>query len=348
MRGSFAHRAVGVVILMGVWNATVARASGRQAACGALALVAVVGGGTYAGLGLLGDGGAQASAPAAESMGVAEFADRLKLPWPGEGQTSVAVEGLGSLGSRGGSRPVPIASVAKVMTAYVILREHPLKDGEQGPRIDVDAAAARESQSLSESTAPLPEGGSFTERQMLELLLLPSGNNVARLLARWDSGSQQAFTGKMNRAARDLGMTRTTYTGASGFEESTRSTADDQLKLARAAMKQPVLRAVVRLPETAVPGIPGKIANTNRLLERPGVVGLKTGSTTPAGGNLVWAAEVVAGGERRLVLGVTLAQRVNTTPTEGLAAALDRSGALIDALRRELPGAVGSGKGARP
>ncbi|MBS1883357.1 MAG: hypothetical protein JSS97_10430, partial [Actinobacteria bacterium] len=47
---------------------------------------------------------------------------RPRLAWPGEGEATVVVEGLGSLGSIGGRRPVPIASVAKMMTAYLTLR----------------------------------------------------------------------------------------------------------------------------------------------------------------------------------------------------------------------------------
>lgn len=271
----------------------------------------------------------------------------LGLPWPDEGQTSIEVRGVGSLGSRGGREPVPIASVTKVMTAYVLLKEHPLDAGEKGPRITVDAAAAQESHSLSESTVRLREGRRHTQRELLELLLLPSGNNVARLLARWDAGSQKAFVAKMNRAAEELGMTRTTYTGASGFEPSTKSTADDQLKLARQAMRQPALREVVALRDTTVPGVPGTVTNTNRLLEKPGVIGLKTGSSTPAGGNLMWAAEAKSGGKRYLVLGVVLGQRADTTPTEGLAAAIDRSGALIDAVQRNLPLALDADKPVR-
>ncbi|MBB5102922.1 D-alanyl-D-alanine carboxypeptidase family protein [Streptomyces spectabilis] len=317
------------------------RVRGVGAVCGGTALLAVVGVGGWFGF-ARGEGG-EAPRPGE----AAAVAGRLDLPWPGEGQTSIAVEGLGSLGREGGRQPVPIASVAKVMTAYVILKEHPLAGGQQGPRIRVDAAAAEESHSLSESTAPLREGRRPTQRQLLELLLLPSGNNVARLLARWDAGSEKAFVVKMNRAAARLGMDRTTYTGASGFEASTRSTADDQLKLARQAMKEPVLRAVVALRSTTVPGVPGTVTNTNRLLDEPGVIGLKTGSSTPAGGNLMWAAEVTSGAKRHLVLGVVLGQRARTTPTEGLDAALEKSGALIEAVRTGLPAALRAGEPVR-
>lgn len=222
--------------------------------------IAVGVGGCLAGSGADEDGAASVSSRTMDLLGPS-------LPWPREGQTSIAVKGLGRLGSEGGRRPVPIASLAKVMTAYVVLKEHPLGDGEPGPLITVDAQAAQESFSLTESTAPLREGQSLTQRQLLELLLLPSGNNVARLLARWDAGGQEAFVAKMNEAARRLGMTRTAYTGASGVEPTTVSTADDQLVLAREAMGVPVPRAVVALRRTTVPGVPAMVVNTNRLLD---------------------------------------------------------------------------------
>src|SRR5947208_763882 len=47
------------------------------------------------------------------------------LPWPAKGQAVVGLAGQGALGSSGGSAPVPIASVTKVMTAVVVLRDHP-------------------------------------------------------------------------------------------------------------------------------------------------------------------------------------------------------------------------------
>ncbi|MFJ9432048.1 D-alanyl-D-alanine carboxypeptidase family protein [Streptomyces sp. NPDC101490] len=310
----------------------------RRLVCGAAAALLLIGTGGWAAC-APGPGGAPAATLAPGASGQA-VADRLDLPWPEEGQASVMVEGVGSLGSRGGQEPVPIASVTKVMTAYVILREHPLKPGENGPVIEVDDTAAQESFTLSESTAPVRTGQRLSQRKLLELLLLPSGNNIARLLARWDSGSQEAFVAKMNREAAALGMGRTRYTGASGLESTTRSTAEDQLKLAHRAMRDPVLREVVALRHTTVPGVPGTVTNTNRLLEKPGVIGLKTGSSTPAGGNLLWAAEVGSGTARRLVLGAVLGQRARTTPAEGLRAAMESSGRLVDAVLRDLPPAL--------
>ncbi|WP_055619931.1 D-alanyl-D-alanine carboxypeptidase family protein [Streptomyces sp. JHA19] len=260
-----------------------------------------------------------------------------ELPWPREGQAAVRIDGVGDLGSHGPQTPVPIASVTKVMTAYVILRDHPLRGGDSGPGITVDRRAADESVSGVESTVPLERGQRLSERRLLELMLVPSGNNVARLLARWDAGSEEAFVKKMNRAAEALGMHRTTYTGASGFEPTTTSTAADQLKLARQVMRDKAFRAVVSQPRTTVPSTSRTLPNTNTLLDTPGVVGIKTGSSTPAGGALMWAVTVPDGrGREHLALGVVLHQRVGTSPQEGLIAVFDSSRALIEAVRHRM------------
>ncbi|WP_159450248.1 D-alanyl-D-alanine carboxypeptidase family protein [Actinacidiphila paucisporea] len=266
------------------------------------------------------------------------------MPWPGEGQSVAEVEGLGSLGVHGAQTPVPIASLTKVMTAYVVLKDHPLTGKENGPQIPVDQQAANESASAAESTAHVKVGQKFTERQMLQLLLVPSGNNIARLLARWDAGTQQAFVTKMKAASTALGMADTKYTGASGLEETTVSTAVDQLKLAREVMKNGVFRSVVGLPWVVVPGV-GKIFNNNNDLVNTGVIGIKTGSSTPAGGALMWAANRKAAGKEQLILGVVLQQHGGTTVSDSLDAALARSQQLIKAVQGGLTSATVVKKG---
>ncbi|NEB42353.1 serine hydrolase [Streptomyces sp. SID14515] len=235
-----------------------------------------------------------------------------KLSWPGQGQSAVMVDGVGSLGSEGAQKPAPIASVAKVMTAYVILEGHPLKGDEEGETITVDQKAEDESKRPDESTAPLSKGQKLTQRQMLQLLMIPSGNNAARLLARWDAGSEEAFIEKMNEAAKDLGMTGSTYTDPSGLEKTTVSTATDQLKLAQAVMRNEVFRKIVDMPEVEIEGIDGKIYNNNNLLLQPGVSGIKTGSSTPAGGNLLWSANTKVDGKVLWIYGAVMGQQAGT------------------------------------
>lgn len=258
------------------------------------------------------------------------------LPWPSEGQAAAEVEGLGGIGTSGEQRPVPIASLTKVMTAYVVLRDHPLTGDEEGPSIPVDQQAQDEAQSArstDESTVPVMAGQRLTERQLLAAMLIPSGNNIARLLARWDAGSQLAFVPKMNAAAASLHMGQTFYTGASGVEDSTVSTAADQLLLARAAMANEVIASIVAVRSMRIPGVPGTIVNTNTLLGRDGVVGLKTGSTSAAGGALMWAARTRGD---RLIIGVVLYQQQGGSAAAGLDAALSASQELVRGIETSL------------
>ena len=231
--------------------------------------------------------------------------------WPREGQAALEVRGVGVVREPARQRPVPIASVAKVMTAYLTLREHPLAVGAEGFSITItpaEAAEEREREALDESVVPVQAGERLSEREALEALLLPSANNVAALLAVHDAGTVGAFVARMNATARRLGMTSTRYTDPSGFEASTVSTAQDQLRLARAAMAVPALAAIADEASARLP-VAGRVYNYDALVGREGFVGLKTGSDSAAGGCLVFARRVEIAGRRLTVLGVVLGQR---------------------------------------
>ncbi|MFE2554124.1 hypothetical protein ACFXGI_37290 [Streptomyces sp. NPDC059355] len=233
------------------------------------------------------------------------------LPWPKEGQGYMAAAGLGAVGSFGEQKPVAIGSVAKTMTAYVILKNHPLKKGEKGPLIDIDKTAVDDGAKSSEgesTVGTLKAGDKINEYDALAAIMIPSANNVARLLARWDSGGdQEAFVKKMNEAAKELGMTNTTYTDPSGLDATTVSTAEDQVKLGLKVVEMPELVAITKLPEwTDQYG--KKWRNYNTLIPGNGALGIKTGSTTKAGGNLLFAAEKQVGNTKQLIVGAVLGQ----------------------------------------
>ncbi len=269
----------------------------------------------------------------------------LTPTWPSQGQAAVSVDGLGSIGTFGAQNPAPTASMAKTMTAYIVLRDHPLAGNDNGQTIAIDDEADREAKNRDESTVPVHKGQQFTERQMLEMLLIPSGNNIARLLGRWDAQTDDAFVKKMNATAQQLGMASTTYTDPSGLDAGTRSTAVDQVKLARAAMQDKTFRQVVAMPNAAIPGIP-KIYNNNHLLSTvPGVLGIKTGSSTPAGGNLMWAAQRTVDGKPQLILGVVMGQQSGYSPDASLEKALGASKKLITDVQNALTSAVVVKKG---
>jgi D-alanyl-D-alanine carboxypeptidase (penicillin-binding protein 5/6) len=252
----------------------------------------------------------------------------LQLAWPREGQAAVAVSGLGNLGSSGGGEPVPIASVAKVMTAYLVLREEPLEPGEEGFTMEVteaDVEDFRRRVDSNQSVVAVEAGEVLSERQALEALMLPSANNVAVMLAVHEAGSVEAFLGEMNEAAAELGMGRTHYTDPSGLEDTTVSTAADQLKLGRAAMADPTFAEIVAMPSTVLPVV-GAVANFNGLVGHEGFVGIKTGSDDAAGGCLLFARRIEVGGHSRTVLGAVLGQRDGDL----IQAALDSAKALAE------------------
>ncbi|MFJ9726165.1 D-alanyl-D-alanine carboxypeptidase [Streptomyces sp. NPDC101209] len=262
---------------------------------------------------------------------------KADIPWPADGEGALDVQGIGSFGSSGAQKPVPIASVAKVMTTYLILRDHPLKG--DGAKIKVDQTAEEQATADGESTVQVKAGDTITQREALEGVLIASANNVARLLARWDAGSEKAFATKMNAAAKDLGMTNTTYTDPSGLQKTTVSTAADQVKLAKAAMKNPSFREIARMMEyTDYKG--SKHSNWNRLVGYNGVIGIKTGTTTAAGGNLVFAAVKQVGGETRTIVGAVLGQGPGGSDNTILSGALDAGDKLIRAAQGALKSAT--------
>ncbi|GHD74907.1 serine hydrolase [Streptomyces goshikiensis] len=278
---------------------------------------------------------------------------QFSVPWPAKGQGALRVPGSGDIGTFGEQKPVPTASVAKVMTAYVILKSHPLRGGDPGPQIEIDAKAVADGASEHESRVEgLVAGTKFSQQDMLKMLMIPSANNVARLLARWDSGtdSEAAFVEKMNAAARELGMTNTTYTDPSGLDAATVSTAADQLKLADAVMKEEAFRAVVALPSAEIKGLSTPLYNNNTLLTVNGlsIRGIKTGSSTPAGGALMWAAYKSVGDETPLILGTLMDQHVDGPDPNGansLILVQANSRKIIEAVRQALASAPTVRKG---
>jgi D-alanyl-D-alanine carboxypeptidase (penicillin-binding protein 5/6) len=236
------------------------------------------------------------------------------IPLPAAGGSNVAVTGLGVVGAAGSEAARPIASVTKVMTAYVILKDHPLEGDQEGPAIAITGAdRTRYIQMLNQdqSVLPVSAGQSLTQLELLQGLLVPSANNFGEILAVWDSGSVASFVNKMNAQARELGMTNTIYADTSGYSVGTTSTPGDQLILARAAMANPVFARIVAMDSVRLPGI-GLVETTNEILGEDGIVGIKTGFTEEAGGNLAFAAKRQAGAGPVEIIGMVFGQPSKT------------------------------------
>jgi D-alanyl-D-alanine carboxypeptidase (penicillin-binding protein 5/6) len=243
--------------------------------------------------------------------------------WPAQGQAAFVIAGQPQIEAGPNQHAAPIASVAKVMTAYVVLRDHPLRRGEEGPTMtltDADVADTDRRRGQEESVVSIAAGEQLTERQALQALLLPSANNIAAVLARWDAGSADRFVTRMNATARLLGMTHTRYTDPSGYDDATVSTAADQVRIVDRAMRVPVFASIVATPTATLP-VAGTVHNTNTLLGHNGFVGVKTGSTAAAGGCFAFRAVRGVDGKRTTLTGVVLGQPGDDRVAAGLVAA---------------------------
>jgi serine-type D-Ala-D-Ala carboxypeptidase (penicillin-binding protein 5/6) len=243
--------------------------------------------------------------------------------WPLRGQGAYVL-GNGRPAVSPHQQPVPIASVAKVMTAYLVLKHYPLHAADSGPRFVVvgqdDVVDTETRRREGQSIVDVRAGEQLTERDALMAILLPSANNIAVLVARQVSGSVASFVAEMNRTARALGMSHTTYTDPSGYDDGTVSTAFDQLRLAQVVAKDETLAAMMATRSYWLP-VAGEVTNTNALLGHDGFVGMKTGSDEAAGGCLMFRAVWPTESGNRSLIGVVLGQRGDNLMTAGLYAA---------------------------
>jgi len=258
------------------------------------------------------------------------------LAWPATGQAALYLSGFGWLGSTSGESAVPIASVTKIMTALVILQAHPLALGVPGPSVTVSAAAVavyQSERSQGDSVVPVVAGETLSELELLEGLLLPSGDNLAVLLADWQSGSEGSFVQLMNQRATSLRLRNTRFTDSSGLNPGSVSSARDLVTLATVAMGNPVFAAIVAMPTVVLP-IVGAVRNYNPILGAGGVIGIKTGWTEAALGCLVFAARETVAGRPVQLVGAVLGQPGG--PESGLQAAGRAAMALLTSGETEL------------
>ena len=227
----------------------------------------------------------------------------------GVGAWSAAVQDVVTgklLWSRALNTERPMASITKVMTAYLVL-----KAGNLNRQITVPAAVTGYVRAHDASNAGLRPGDRLTANQLLYALLLPSGADAAYALAQAYGPGLTNFIARMNAMARLLGMTRTHFSNFDGLPYPTSysnySTAANLLTLGRAAMLLPAFRSVVDTRSYRLGSGSGHHAylwkNLNALLTRyPGAIGIKPGYTGAAGQCLLFEASR----KGHILIGVTL------------------------------------------
>lgn len=231
------------------------------------------------------------------------------LAWPSYGASAVTAVGYaGVLGSAGSTKALPMASISKLITTLVVLEKKPLTSGQSGPTITMDASDVAwydHYLAMGGSVQPVRVGEQLTEKQLLEVTLIPSANNYAASMADWAYGSVDAFLPVANEWLDEHGMTHTTFVEASGIDKRNTSTAKDLVELGELALENPVIASIVKMESAEIPDV-GTVHTTNKLLGIDGVTGLKTGTLGPNAANLLFSAEKTISGRKVTIVGVVL------------------------------------------
>ena len=210
------------------------------------------------------------------ALAVATPAEAAVDPPSSSARAVLVATGAGEvLYERNAERELPMASITKLMTAIVVLeRKRP------GDLMIVRETAA----GVGESSVHLLVGEKLSVRDLLAAALIQSANDAAFALAAGTAGDVSEFVALMNAKARQLGLTHTHFVRPDGLDVPGHySSARDVLKLARVAMKKPLVRRLVAMRSATIAG--GRsLFSWNDLLGRyPGLIGVKTGHTDAAG-----------------------------------------------------------------
>ncbi len=228
------------------------------------------------------------------AVGLAE-GERPTLPpnvggWPAPPPVTAAsmllldVDAETVLAARDADRLRSVASTVKMLTAVTARRVE--------PDLDRVLVAGPEVRGLEGSGVGLRQGEAWTLRQLLEGMLVRSGNDAAAAVAaQLLPGGTDAFLAEMRADAERLGLDGAVLVSPSGLDDSNQLSAAHLAAIAVELLEDPVLAEIVGLDGVSLPGI-GGLPNRNELVRRDStVVGVKTGYTAAAGYALVAAAE---------------------------------------------------------
>lgn len=208
---------------------------------------------------------------------------------------------------------LPIASIAKLMSALVILNTLNLDD---------TYTVSAEDRNVDGLGADLYQNEAIRGSELFKLMLIKSSNDAASVFASAAAKKNIDFVGEMNARAQDLGMTHTYFNDPAGLDDlSTYSTADDLLKLVREVDTYPIIWQTLLMPEADIVSADGSIqhhiVNTDKLLGIiPDVRGGKTGNTTGALGTLILVAGIQ--GTPHALVGIVLGSHDRFGETQSL------------------------------
>lgn len=234
----------------------------------------------------------------------------VDIAWPNYGSGAIGAVGFDDvLAEYGDQNQRPIASISKIITALVVLQAKPLVNDEDGPSITLtenDLAYYNEELADGAAVEPVIVGNSITEKQALEIMLLPSAANYSKTLAVWAYGSMEAYVKAANDWLAKNGLTQTSVADSSGMSSENVSTPSNLIKLGKLALENSSLLDIVSTKQITVSGI-GTISNGNSLLGSYGINGIKTGTTGDAGACMLFSSIITVGDKKVTIIGTLLA-----------------------------------------
>lgn len=232
-----------------------------------------------------------------------------QLAFPSYGGSAVGAVGYdGVLAQAGSTSPLPMASITKLVTMMVVLQAKPLADGQEGPSVTMtsaDVSLYNRYLAQNGSISPVRSGLVFTQHELMELSLVRSADNYAASLAVWAYGSMDAYLAAAKSWVAAHQMPSMAITDPTGIDLSDAASAADLLTLGKLALADPVIAGIVSMKSVTIHDV-GTLKNTNSLLGSLGIVGIKTGTLTGAGSNLLFASEHKVDGEKVTIVGVVL------------------------------------------
>ena len=185
------------------------------------------------------------------------------------------------------SSKVPMASLTKLMTAYLAF---------ENLKLDDIAMVSQYSLASEESYMGLFPGEKISIRDLLYGLLVESAGDAAIILGREISGTDLKFVTKMNETAKKIGLLSTNFENPSGMDSKFHySSARDLATITRILLNDSEFKNIVKTKEFDAKSTSGYIhhlANTNKLLDNDMIFGVKTGKTNLAGECLITLARL--------------------------------------------------------
>ena len=223
-----------------------------------------------------------------------------------------------------------LASITKLISVLTALEQKPLAPGEAGDLFTISARDRQITQSVlarNGVAANAPIGQTFTEQELLQIILLESANDLAISYVTWVFGSEAEFLNAAREYLAAHGFEHTEIVEPTGLDAGNVSTPHEVLQLGQLALENPTIAAITRMSSVQIPGW-GEVKSTNWFVQNEGALGLKTGTLLTDYFNILVAEDDSRAGRTFTTFVVTLdkpSQEARISETAEIFDAVDKT-----------------------